>query len=328
MSETMNSRNVRDDEIDLLELFKRFGNALGRMFRTLGRWTLISIVFLLRHWLPLGLSIALGIGISALLKYTSGSFYSSNLVLKTNNPPPSDYIEYINRLHTFCKENNRPALMDAISVSEVQAKNIIDISAFWIIDKGADGIADMVDLNNTHNVYDTINIRMQDRLNVGVRIKVPQELSNIRNGIIRYINSDSLFQQRNRVRLRQNQELQLRITYDLLQLDSLQKIKYFEETQRMSQPGNGQMIFLQEQKTQLVYPEIHELFERKQYLDANRTLYKDIVTVLSEFSIPAERVNGLMYYGKNVIPVFFGLTIILLIILTNRNKVKEIFRKY
>jgi len=145
---------------------------------------------------------------------------------------------------------------------------------------------------------------------------------------LKFVAYDSLFSQRNRVRIRQNEELQVRISYDLLQLDSLQKIKYFEETQRMSQPGNGQMIFLQEQQTQLVYPEIQGLFERKQQLDADLTLYKDIVTVLSDFSIPAKRQNGGMYYGKVLIPLFFFLTLIILILLKNRKKLTEVYNKY
>jgi len=328
MSETNNSKNVRDDEIDLLDLFKKMGNGLAKMFRTLGRWFLVSVVFLFRNWLPLFLSVVLGVGASYLLKFTSASFYTSDLVLRTNTMPAADMIAYINRLHTYCKEDNQAALADAISLKGGQVKNILDINASWIIDKGADGVPDMVDLKDKHDIYDTSDIRMTDRLNVRVKILEPLELGNVRDGILKFVAYDSLFIQRNRVRIRQNEELQVRISYDLLQLDSLQKIKYFEETQRMSQPGNGQMIFLQEQKTQLVYPEIQGLFERKQQLDADLTLYKDIVTVLSDFSIPAKRQNGGMYYGKVLIPLFFFLTLIILILLKNRKKLTEVYDKY
>lgn len=328
MSDTVNNKNVKDDEIDLLDLFKRIGRSLSKMFNAIGRGILISIVFLFRKWLPLFLSVVLGVGASYLLKFTSASFYTSDLVLRTNTMPAADMIAYINRLHTYCKEDNQAALADAISLKGGQVKNILDINASWIIDKGADGVPDMVDLKDNHDIYDTLDIRMTDRLNVRVKILEPLELGNVRDGILKFVAYDSLFIQRNRVRIRQNEELQVRISYDLLQLDSLQKIKYFEETQRMSQPGNGQMIFLQEQKTQLVYPEIQGLFERKQQLDADLTLYKDIVTVLSDFSIPAKRQNGGMYYGKVLIPLFFFLTLIILILLKNRKKLTEVYNKY
>jgi hypothetical protein len=250
------------------------------------------------------------------------------MVLKTNTMTADEMISYINRLHIYCKEENQIALAEAISLKADQVKNILDINANWIIDKGDDGIPDAVDLKNTHDVYDTVNIRMSDRLNVRVKINEPQELGNLRDGLLKYVSADSLTIQRNNVRIRQYQELQVRISYDLEQLDSLQKIKYFEETQRMSQPGNGQMIFLQEQKTQLVYPEIQELFARRQQLDAILTLFKDIVTVLSDFSIPAQRQNGGFYYARVVVPIFFLLTLIVLILLKNRKKLKEVLNKY
>ncbi|MCU0460414.1 MAG: hypothetical protein MUF36_00150 [Bacteroidales bacterium] len=328
MSETTNSKNVRDDEIDLLDIFKRMGNSLGKMFIFLGRWLLISIVFILRNWLPLLVSIVLGGGASYLLRSTSAPIFISEMVLRTNTPPASDYIAHVTRLYYFCRDKNLSALMESLSINEAQARNIIDISVYWIIDRGADGIADNVDYMNKHDVHDTINVRMLDRMNIGVKVKNPQELHLIKKGIIQFIISDSLFQQRNRVRLKQNKELISRLEFDISQLDSLQKIKYFEETQRMNQPGNGQMVFLQEQKTQLIYEDIYDLLERKQSLEASGMLYKDIVTVLSDFSIPGRRKNGTLFYIKKVIPIFLGITFLILLFIHNRKRLKEIFIKY
>lgn len=337
-----NNKNVRNDEIDLLDLFRRMVRTLNRWVKAIGRAFLISMVFVLRRWLPLGLSIALGIGLSYTVKMTSESFYTSDLVLRNNAyvfepkkelSKPSliavnDLITYLNRLQQFCREKNSGALAEAFSIPRDQVKNIVDISAFWIIDKGADGIPDYVDYANSQNVYDTVNLRMQDRMDLRVRIKTPQELTNVRNGIIRFINSDSLFQQRNRLRLTQNQALVTRLNYDIIQLDSLQKVKYFEETRNIQPKTSGQMIFLQEQKTQLLYGDIYLLYDRKQKLETDLDLYKNIVTVLSDFSLPANRDNGAMYYGRYLIPCIFFLTLLILIILANRKNLEEIFKKY
>ncbi|MGA2406185.1 MAG: hypothetical protein ABSF81_05480 [Bacteroidales bacterium] len=343
MSEnTSNNKNAREDEIDLLDLFRRIGRTLNRWGRALGRALLISVVFLLKRWLPLGLSIALGIGVSYFFKTISASLYTSDLVLRTNSYvyhtkkellkpnliSTSDLISYLNHLQLFGKENNTISLANEISASQDQIKNIVDISAFWIIDKGNDGIPDYVDYSNNQNVYDTVNVRMQDRLDIRVRIRTPQELTNVRNGIIRLINSDSLFQARNRLRLMQNQELVRRLNYDITQLDSLQKVKYFEETRNMKPKNGGQMIFMQEQKTQLVYPDIYILYARKQALETDLDLYKDIVTVLSDFTLPANRDNGIIYYGKNIIPVFFLITLFILILIANWKKLRQVYNKY
>lgn len=329
MSEKIpNNKNVRDDEIDLLDLFRRMGKSLSHWAQAVGRAILITVVFLIKKWLPLSLSIILAIAASYFFKMTSDSLYSSDLVLRTNSVSTSDMINYINRLHKYCEDKNNPILVEATSLTQEQIKSILDISAFWIIDKGNDGIPDYVDYNNNTDVYDTVNVRIQDTLNVRVRTTKPQELAAVRDGIIHFINADSLFQRRNRLRLRQQQELLARLNYDILQLDSLQKVKYFEETKNRQPQTGGQMIFLQEQKTQLVYPEIHSLYYQKQKLEGDRDLYKDIVTVLSEFSVPVKRDNGVLYYGKYLIPFLFLFTLLILILLTNRKKLKEVYTKY
>jgi hypothetical protein len=327
MSENTN-KNVSNDEIDLLDLFRRMGNTLSRWLSGLGKAFLISVVFLLRRWLPLGLSIVAGVVVSLLMKSTSDSFFSSDMTLRSNAVPTSDIISLVNRLHTYCEEGNKQSLSDALSINLEPVENIIDISAFWVIDQNRDRIPDYIDYKNDHNIYDTTNIRMNDRLDIRVMITSPQELSMVKDGIISFLESDSLFQQRNRVRLRQNLELLTRLDYDILQLDSLQKVKYFEETRSRQAQGGSQMIFLQEQKTQLVYPDIHRLYARKQALETERDLYKGIVTILSDFSLPANRDNGGFYYAKTWVPLFFFITLLLLLVLANRNKLQEVYKKY
>jgi hypothetical protein len=340
MSEITTNKNTRDDEIDLLDLFRRMGRTLNRWAKVSGRAFLISVVFLMKRWLPLGLSVAAGIGISYLLKTSSASFYTSDLefrnnlalmdkkTLRDNSGTTSEIISKINKLHTFCSENNQASLSIALTMKPESVKNISDISAYWIIDQSRDGIPDYVDYKGNHSAYDTINIRMQDRFDIRVKINSPQDLNLVRDGIIRFIESDSLYQQRNLVRLRQNLDLLTRLNYDILQLDSLQKVKYFEETRNMKPSSGGQIVFMQEQKTQLVYSDIYFLYTKKQTLESERDLYKGIVTILSDFSFPTKRDNGALYYGRYVIPCCFILVLLILIILSNRKKLEELYKKY
>jgi hypothetical protein len=340
MPESTTNKNVRDDEIDLLDLFRRMGKTISRWTNTLSIAFLKSVVFLLKRWLPLGLSIIVGVGISYFLKSTSASFYTSDAVIRNNlvkidmktmrdNSGTTDEIlSKINKLHTFCAENNLAALSQAILMKPESVKNISDIGAYWIIDQGRDGIPDYVDYKGNHSAYDTINIRMQDRMDIRVKINSPQDLNLVRDGIIKFIEDDSLYQQRNQVRLKQNNDMLVRLKYDIVLLDSLQKVKYFEETRNIKPNTAGQIIFMQEQKTQLVYDDIHSLYYRKQALESERDLYKGVVTTLSDFSLPARRENGGLYYAKYVVPLSFFITLLLLIILANRKRLSEIYNKY
>jgi hypothetical protein len=328
MSENTTNSEVKNDEIDLLELFRRMGQSIGKLSHAIGRAFLISVVFLLKRWLPLGLSLIAGVGVSFILKINSDPSFTTDLVLRNNILSNADMISYLNRLQAYSLSKNVPALKEALSITTDQAKSILEISAQWIIDKGKDGSADYVDFKNSFDIYDTSNVRMLDRINIRAKIKSPQDLGSLRNGIIKYIDSDSLFQQKNRVRLVQNRDLLSRIEYDILQLDSLQKIKYFEETKYRLPQNGGQMIFLQEQKTQLIYSDIYPLYTRKQNLELERDLYKGTVTILSEFSRPVKRSNGVLYYGEKIIPLFFALTLLILILVANRKILKEVYNKY
>ncbi|MBN2633347.1 MAG: hypothetical protein JXR66_07325 [Bacteroidales bacterium] len=316
------------DEIDLLDLFSQLGRWLLKGLNALGRGVIISLVFLLRNWLPLLLSGLIGIGLSYLFRYTTPPLYQSNIVFRTNVGTNSDLIEKINKLHIYCRERNKTKLQELLSLDNEMIENIRDIDAFWIIDNNNDGIPDKVDYKRKHNVYDTLNVMMMDRFNVRVKIKDPDYLDNIRNGLIKYIKSDSLLHQRNQNRIEQNEELISRIDYDLLLLDSLQKVKYFEETRNIQPKEGGQMIFLQEHATQLVIDDIYSLYARKQLLETDLNLYKEVITVLSDFSVPARRTNGGSYYAVRVVPVIFILTLLILILNANRKGLRGVFEKY
>jgi hypothetical protein len=328
MSESLEHKEFKKDEIDLLEVFRLISNTIRSWFRAIGITFLICSVFLIRRWIPLVLSIILAIGVATILKNTSDSSYTTDIVLRNNMGDNSDLISFINKLHKFCLESNSRNLSSALNLDSAKADNLLDAEAFWIIDKGKDGIPDEVDYKNKHNVYDTVDLRMRDRLDIRLQIKEPQYLDNIKRSLLFYVDSDSLFQQRNRLRLRQNNDLLIRINGDIKQLDSLQKVKYFEETRNLLPKTGGQMIFLQEQRTQLIYPDIYVLIAKKQALEFERDLYNNIVTVIDDFSVPNRRINGIFFYSKKLIPVFLILTLFVLIFIANFKKIKEIFNKY
>jgi len=328
MSETTTPRKAGDGEIDLLNLLRRMVIAIGSMFKAIGQAILFLIVFVLRRWLVFGLCLIAGIGLSYIAKISSDPLYYSNMVLRSNRIPNADLISYINQLHTYCIEDNKSALADALSLDTNLVKDINDIKSHWIIDLGYDSIPDLVDYKNKHDVLDTINVRMNDRINVRIKISSYKNLPLIRDGLISFINKDSLFKQLNRIRLQQDQELLTALNIDILQLDSLRKVKYFEETRAKLPKDGGQMVFLQEPRTQLVYEDKYPLYDKKQLLEADITLYRDVVTIISDFSVSLKRKNGLVHYAIIIVPVVFILTLIITLLIVYRGKVKEVFNKY
>jgi len=323
-----NSPNRQSDEIDLLDLLRKMFRALGRGLKTIGHCILIIVVFLIKKWIPLGLSVIAGVGFSFLIMTLTEYSYISEITIRTNAVPNSDMIDYVNKIHTYCNEGNLNALAQSFSVNDELAGNIKDLQAYWVIDQGNDGIPDYIDLNNKYDAQDTINVRMPRRFVVRVKTSAPQEMSKIRDGLLFYINNNDLFRLRNDVRLKNEREMLARVNYEIEQLDSLQKVKYFEETRRLLPQKESQLIFLQELKTQLLHEDIYALFRRKQAYEQELNIYSDVVTLLSDYTTHSKPENGLLYYCYIVIPVIFGLTVIILVIFGNRKRLMEIFENY
>jgi len=328
MSKDPEFKDIAKDEIDLLDLLNKLWNSFSRGMEALVRVILHIFFFMIKKLLWLILSLAIGVGFSYLLKYSTERNYSSNILLKSNTVSNVEMINYINKLHTFCREGNLDELAAALSVNREKVKDIKDIQAFWIIDLGADGIEDYVDFREKHDVIDTFNIRMEDRFNIRVKTTIPQELSEIRDGIITFIEKNRFYQDQNTLRLKQSTDLLARINYEIQQLDSLQKIKYFEESRRLLPKEGGQMIFLQDYQTQLLHEDISKLIIQKQEIERMQTIYADLITLLSDFTPPFKPENGALYYGKVIIPLIFVLTIILLLVIDNRKRLADVYKRY
>lgn len=321
------TESSRNDEIDLLDLFRRIGRGISRFFINLWKALVYTIIFLLKNWLPLLSSVIAGIALSYLLKYTLGPTFRSEIILRTNVATSNEMAEYINRLYYWSREKNLNALSAALATGAEDASKIKEIRAFYLIDQNNDGIPDFTDFNGIYNPQDTTLKLVTDRIAVQVKTSDNNLFPVVKNGLLAYINSDSLLQRRNRVRLQQYKELFGRIDYDISQLDSLQKVKYFEETRNRMPASGGQIVFLQEQKTQLLYDDIYNLYSRKQNLENQQIIYNDIVTVIKDFTVPEKPVTRMLYYGIYIIPGFFIITIILLLLKRFSNSVKDYYNK-
>lgn len=322
------SKTTSDDEIDLLELFRRIGRTVSKWLRAIGNGFLISLFFLLKNIVPLIVSVLIGVGISYIVKWSKKPLYKSEITLRSNAVTSTEMISYFNRLSLLLKEKNYDAVSTLMSIPRDNAVNLKELKALWMIDQNNDMIPDYIDYRNSSNASDTIDRRIEDRFAITVCVADPTELPLIRSGILAFVNKDEIFKLQNDFRLRKTDELLERLIYDIKQLDSLQKIKYYEETKNLRPKEGGQIVFLQEQKTQLVYEDIYNLYSRKQILDEEKDVYPDIITVISDFSQPLKRFNGEFFYGKVIIPVVLGLMLIYLIMHRNRKKLKELYKKY
>ena len=327
MTENKSSSNSSPSEIDLIEVFNKFGRWIINFIISIGKGVLACLAFMYHNFLLLLISVVIGFIASYILKQSEKPLYKSEITFRNNSISNADMIAYFNQLEDLVSKKNSQVVASSLSISENEASDLAGLSAYWVIDINHDDIPDYVDYKGKHNPADTVNVRMSDRFVVEVASLDPLNLSNIREGLIRYAQNQPLAGNANTQRTKRLNELIVRTNIDIQELDSLQKVKYFEETRsRMSEAG--QIVLLQEQQTQLFYHDIQNLISQRQTYEREIALYPDVVTVISDFLPSASRVNTAFYYSKITVPLALFLTIILLLLLKNRKKIVEILDKY
>ncbi len=324
---TNKNDNEQLGEIDLIDIFNRIGKWFRKCLITIGNGILKCLAFMYHNFLILIISIIIGFVVSYILKQSEKPLYKSEITFKNNTIENADMISHFNQLGSLVAKKSNQEIATSLSISDSEASDLVELSAYWVIDINNDKIPDYVDYKGKHNPGDTINVRMPDRFVIEVASLDPMNLSNIREGLIRYAKNNPLTETSNNQRIKDLNELINRANIDIQELDSLQKVKYFEETRRKISEG-GQIVLFQEQQTQLFYRDIQNLISQRQSYEKEMALYPDVVSVISDFSPSSTRVNTAFYYSKITVPLSFFLAIVLLLLFKNRKKIIEVLNKY
>ncbi|MFN8209387.1 MAG: hypothetical protein U0T33_00270 [Bacteroidales bacterium] len=325
MTDNLENQKVKSEEVDLLDIFKAMGRGIKNMFLSIGKAVIISVIFIKEKWIYLLASLLIGATISFLIKLRIDRYTYSEMIISSNTIENYEMISYINNLHKHCIKKNWIELSKSLKMVPEDIKPIKDVEAFWIIDNGNDGVPDYVNYDGKFNVYDTVNVRMTSRLAIRIIGKLSNDNTKIKESIFKYIENNPYFIAQNTERLNLLNQTLSRLEYDIVQLDSLQKIKYFEETKNKVPEKGGQMVFLQEQKTQLVYNDIYNLWSKKQNLERQKNLFSGIITLLNDFTPPDKLNQGLFFYPVVLISSAVGLCLIILIFSANKRKILDFY---
>jgi hypothetical protein len=315
----------KNEEIDLLQLFKSFGDFIVKVFKGLFNSLLMFVIFSIRKWIYLVLAGIFGLGLSYLLSKTLQDLYYSNLVLKSNVVQNQEMISYINRLGSLTSENNYPVLGVALNMPGEKAELIHNLSAFWFIDLNSDGIVDGPDYNSKY-MTDTNVTKVVWKFGIRATVTDPSIFSELESGIISYVNSSDYFIRMNEVRLANLEEIIEQTDKEVEKLDSLQKKEYFqlENTTRLKE---GQLVFTNDPEITLLHSDLLNLVKDKQRSQTEFEIHSGIISVLEDFIVSQIPENNTSYYARKIVPWFFAITYILLLIIAFRKKIAEAIRK-
>ena len=319
MRPTDKSQGIPDEDLDIFGFLKKILNALVNTLVAITKGVIRFIVYILRKWILFGIVGLIGVLISFGVIMIIGDSYYSELIIRTNAIPVTEFKSEIDMLSGQFKDKAYDQLEQELGLTELEVRTIRSLNAYWVIDLRKDWLADYIDYNNNFNILDTLNGRMTDRIAIRIKSRTPGDYKFVRDAILGFISKNEYFINQNNLRLEQIRKMVTRVDHDIEQLDSLQKVKYFEESRGFSKNSSGQVVFLQEHQTQLIFEEIYELYTKREAYERELTLFPEICTVLKDFNPASQSLTGTIYYSIRIVPAIMILAFLLMLFFDFRN---------
>jgi len=210
-------------------------------------------------------------------------------------------IEHINKLN---KLGGKPELLaQFLDITPEQAKNVQYVKAYYGIDLNNDGIPDYIDFKEKYNPKDTNQVRLPSYIYLKVNVYDETVFADLREGLIKYINSNTYLRNMFDIHRNQTQLMIKEIEVEMEKIDSLQRSRFRKDKQ-----PNAQMIFIgTEPEPRLFHEERLSLFERKQSLERSLEISNEIIVVVQDFTPLSHEENPVLMYL-----LYFGIAMALL----------------
>jgi len=307
------------DEIDLVTLFSKLGEFIKKAFLGLFNLIISILIFLLRKWYYFFIAVVLTVVTAIAINKSVDSYYSTDLVLRSNATDNQTIMASLDKLGGYAREGNYTTLSNELNISMEEASAIKDLETYWFYDIGDDGIYDGIDIEKRY-LSDTNVVKVEDEFVVRATIYDPEFLKDIESGLVRYLESNPLFDAINKQRLSDLQGKISQTQYEIEKLDSLQKREYYTNPDDLRQK-DGQIIFTSERPVQTYHTDMFRLLSLKQNYEKELSIYPDVVTVVEGFSSPVKPENGTINYAKKAVWFYLGLALLLAVIITFRKKI-------
>ena len=303
-SNMLQSTSKPNDEIDIFEFCSRMWTAFKKFLIGIKDLIVSFIIFLIRKSLWIVSFGMAGMLMGLLLHGISRPFYSSTLEGNTGGiydieqqnylggVDNSVVIDHINKLNQV---TNKPSLLsNYLGMSIEQAKQIRSIKAYYGIDINKDMKHDYVDEKETYNPKDTTQIRVPSFVRIKVSVYDENIFSDLRTGLLRYINNNSFIQELYSIDKRQKEEMVKELEKEIQKVEDFQQARIRKE----SNFEIGSFTLLNEPEPKLFYNDILYLIRRKQLLEKNLEISDEIIVIIQDFTpLEQEERTVLKYVG-------------------------------
>jgi hypothetical protein len=329
MAIEQNTRGIKDNEIDLLDVLSQVWKGLSKAVR-------VTSVFLIRKSLWLAGFILLGACIAFIFYKNSQQYYTSTMIARANVLSNSYVIDYIKQ---FLGTKDSLTFAHTLNIPVSAAKHILNCNAFFGIDTDGDGNVDYVDVNNSFRFdsKDTIKRKVPKIFYLKLTVAETSVFPVISEGLIAALKNNPHFVAQNEVRIAHLKEKITGLETQYRLLDSLERFDYFE-SEKLTKRNTGQVLVLNEKERHLYHEPLIKLHDSILLYKQELALYSEPITVIRDFHAPSAAdsrdfpalsvVNSpLMHYMKTWMLAFFIMGVVFLIIRHHRTKIWKLIKE-
>lgn len=280
-------------EMNLFDLCAAFGRAIVRgvkgLFAGIGSWIRLS----LRKWWVVLPIMALVIALALYYSREDNRIYKVNAVAIINGAT-KDVLQ--NEFSTFGKMSYRFAHQNLAAVLNVTPELAAGNSWFVtynVVDFLDDNVADVVDIDFEFP-HDSATVHMPDRLALQFRTKSPDNVPQLQEAILQYLNSRESIRAPY-AQFRANLEREAKFHHDQLEkLDSLTSVFYFSHNQevQIGLKNTKQGVVLGGREINLFLDDIQEEMEQLRATDTRLAYATAPVVLQTPFVIEPLPING------------------------------------
>ncbi|MCB9018320.1 MAG: hypothetical protein WCU80_00430 [Paludibacteraceae bacterium] len=275
-----------------MNIFLMF-NKLGRCVLSIIKELCSYMGFLLRKtfkykWLLLLFWLA-AIGYSLFQTTGSRKIYEGDMILSIHDGSSSFYADMLSTLDKYVKDKDSEGLAAALDIPDTLAMKVRYIKPHFLIDVNKDSIYDMVDYSDKYEASDSVYVRMKDGINVTLGMGDVRSFPAMETALVSYFMRNRYLQDLNMSRISYLDEMEKSLKKDLVELDSLQRLEYFERS------TNGVNI-LKDLKIntdkQMFYFNKEDILKKKKSVSGDLLSKAEVVSVSKSYQPTFKSVNS------------------------------------
>ncbi|MBO7635326.1 MAG: hypothetical protein J6S89_01985 [Paludibacteraceae bacterium] len=314
--------NTEPQEMNIFQVMARVGRSIGKffcfIFSLVGKFAQLAY----KYKALFLFFIILIVGLSIYQRRDRAKMYRAKMHILINDGDVFTYKTLLDQLSEYPKREDTEGLARMLNVPDSIAAKIYGFEGFHVIDINNDSIMDFVDYDNDVDLGDTSNVIVPNQMVIRAKLNDLSCCEEIQKALFDYFAQNNYLSSLSISRLNTLQEKEWMFHNALLNLDSLQKVEFF-------QGPNYSMEFASQKdrtkpfmttKRQMYYDDMKKLFDINEEIAVDMMTNLDVMTVISDLQPERKLENPtwkIVLYTTILGMILFA---IIALILENRKK--------